>query len=103
MIGVHFKPGGAAPFLGMPGDELATQVVELDAVWGSAVWEWRDQLLAARTPGSKFEYSRTAAESKACSQQIEAAPWRCGRLGAGPVYGRARSSDDYFCLKQSWV
>ncbi len=37
MIGVHFKPGGAAAFLGMPADELAGQVVELDAVWGSAV------------------------------------------------------------------
>ena len=33
MIGVHFKPGGAAAFLGVPGDELAGQVVELDAVW----------------------------------------------------------------------
>ncbi len=37
MIGVHFKPGGAAAFLGMPADELAGQVVELDAVWGSTV------------------------------------------------------------------
>ena len=32
MIGVHFKPGGAAAFLGVPGDELAGHVVELDAV-----------------------------------------------------------------------
>jgi hypothetical protein len=41
MIGVHFKPGGAAAFLGVPAEELAGQVVELDAVWGSAVWDWR--------------------------------------------------------------
>jgi hypothetical protein len=34
MIGVHFKPGGAAAFLGLPAGELAGQVVELDAVWG---------------------------------------------------------------------
>ncbi len=47
MIGVHFKPGGAGPFLGMPAEELAGQVVELDAVWGGSVWDWRDQLLAA--------------------------------------------------------
>src|SRR5207237_10870570 len=37
MIGVHFKPGGAAAFLGMPADELASQVVELDAGWGNSV------------------------------------------------------------------
>src|SRR4029079_16998725 len=54
MIGVHFKPGGAAAFLGVPGDELTGQVVELDAVWGGTVWDWRDQLLAAPTPASKF-------------------------------------------------
>src|SRR6266446_3991062 len=54
MIGVHFKPGGAAAFLGLQADELAAQVVELDTVWGGTVWEWRDQLLAARTPSAKF-------------------------------------------------
>src|SRR5205085_2002523 len=54
MIGVHFKPGRAAVFLGVPADQLAGQVVELDAVWGDAIWDWRDELLAARTPDSKF-------------------------------------------------
>src|SRR4030095_1950480 len=54
MIGVHFKPGGAAAFLGMPADERARRVVELDAVWGGPVWDRRDQLLAARAPDSKF-------------------------------------------------
>jgi AraC-like DNA-binding protein len=54
MIGVHFKPGGAAAFLGIPAEELAGRVIELDLVWGSAIWDWRDQLLAACTPGAKF-------------------------------------------------
>src|SRR5947207_9862900 len=101
MIGVHFKPGGAAAFLGVPGDELAGQVVELDAVWGGTVWDWRDQCCSHTR--FKIRYSRTPSKSKACSQQIEATPQRCRRLGARSVYGRARSSDDYFCLKQSWV
>src|SRR6266446_8689106 len=32
VIGVHFKPGGAFPFLGMPADELHNQHVALDAL-----------------------------------------------------------------------
>lgn len=32
MIGAHFKPGGAARFLGLPASEVSRQVVEADAV-----------------------------------------------------------------------
>ena len=42
MIGVHFKPGGATPLLGFPASELTGRVVELDAIWGDAIWEWRE-------------------------------------------------------------
>ena len=55
MIGVHFKPGGAAPFLGFPASEFAGRVIELDAVWGETAWDWREQLLAAPGPAEKFE------------------------------------------------
>jgi hypothetical protein len=103
MIGVHFKPGGAAAFLGVPGDELAGQVVELDAVWGGAVWDWRDQLLAAPTPESKFGLLERLLGQRLAHNKLRPTPQRCRRLGVGSVYGRARSSDDYFCLKQSWV
>jgi AraC-like DNA-binding protein len=54
MIGAHFKPGGAARFLGRPAGELCRQVVELDAVWGAGIWEWREQLLAAPGAQAKF-------------------------------------------------
>lgn len=54
MIGAHFKPGGAAPLLGLPAGELSDRVVELDALWGDGAWEWRDRLLAARTPQNKL-------------------------------------------------
>ena len=89
MIGVHFKPGGAAVFLGMPADELATQVVELDAVWGSAVWQWRDQLLAARTPGSKFGIlerllSQRLAHNKLRQRHGDAVAWALDRYMAEP-------------------
>src|SRR5437762_8327137 len=89
MIGVHFKPGGAAPFLGMPADELAGQVVELDAVWGGAAWDWRDQLLAAHTPDSKFSIlerllSHRLAQRKLRQRHADAVTWALNRYVAEP-------------------
>jgi AraC-like DNA-binding protein len=54
MIGAHFKPGGASPFLGMPADELKDKVVELDCLWGNLAGEWRDRLLATSKPQEKL-------------------------------------------------
>jgi len=54
MIGAHFKPGGAGPFLGVPAGELSSRVVELDALWGNQAWEWRERLLAVHGPQAKF-------------------------------------------------
>lgn len=34
-IGVHFRPGGAWPFLGVPPGELADTHVDLAALWGA--------------------------------------------------------------------
>jgi len=34
LLGVHFKPGGALPFLGMPAGELHNRHVELGDLWG---------------------------------------------------------------------
>lgn len=44
--GVHFKPGGAFPFLQVPLSELNNQVVPLDAIWGSYASEIRERLQA---------------------------------------------------------
>jgi len=54
MIGVHFKPGGLAPFLAIPISELNNQVVELDSILGQAALELRDALLEAASPKAKF-------------------------------------------------
>jgi hypothetical protein len=35
IIGVHFRPGGAYPFLGVPASELVDRHVDLEALWGS--------------------------------------------------------------------
>jgi AraC-like DNA-binding protein len=55
VIGVHFKPGGAFPFLGMPADELTNQTVMLEDLWGPvAAADLRDQLAAAPTTAARF-------------------------------------------------
>jgi len=48
-IGIHFKPGGAYPFLGVPSVELHDSHVALDALWGSFVRELRERVLEACT------------------------------------------------------
>lgn len=54
-MGVHFKPGGAFPFLNFPADELRNEHVSLDTLWGTKADEMREQLLEAEMPVTKFK------------------------------------------------
>src|SRR5688572_22765902 len=36
VIGVHFTPGGAAPFIGLPAGALANTHVDLETLWGTS-------------------------------------------------------------------
>jgi methylphosphotriester-DNA--protein-cysteine methyltransferase len=54
LLGVHFKPGGALPFLKVPADELVNRHVALDALWGALASELRDRLLEAPTWAARF-------------------------------------------------
>jgi AraC-like DNA-binding protein len=87
MIGVHFRPGGAAAFLGIPAHELAGRVVELNAIWGNTVWDWRDRLLAAQCSGKKFAalehlLLQRLGESPVCANR--AVSWALQRYMAEP-------------------
>jgi AraC-like DNA-binding protein len=53
-MGVHFKPGGAFPFLPFPAAALDNQVVSLEMLWGASARNLREQLLAAATPETRF-------------------------------------------------
>ena len=44
IMGVHFKPGGAFPFLGAPADELADMHLDLETLWGRTAAELRERL-----------------------------------------------------------
>jgi AraC-like DNA-binding protein len=54
IMGVHFRPGGAFPFLGVPAGELADTHVDLDTLWGPSAGQLREQLCAAVTPLERF-------------------------------------------------
>jgi AraC-like DNA-binding protein len=54
VIGVHFRPGGAFPFLGLPAGELADAHVDLETLWGRAAVELRERLCVAATPAERF-------------------------------------------------
>jgi AraC-like DNA-binding protein len=64
IVGVHFRPGGAAPFLGVPPGELAGRHVDLETLWGRLAIELREQLCAAATPPERFAVLDRALRSR---------------------------------------
>ncbi|HWH61401.1 MAG TPA: helix-turn-helix domain-containing protein [Terriglobales bacterium] len=53
-MGVHFKPGGAFPFLRPPADELRDTHIDLEAIWGRAVAEIRNRLCETISLARRF-------------------------------------------------
>jgi len=54
IIGIHFKPGGAFPFLGADVGELADMHVDLEALWGRPAIELRERLCETKSPTERF-------------------------------------------------
>ncbi len=55
VMGVHFKPGGAYPFLNLPAGELHNRHAALEDLWGRAeAAELRERLLGADSLAEKF-------------------------------------------------
>ena len=55
IIGVHFKPGGAFPFLGLPAGDLSDTHVDLETLWGSSARQLREHLCEAKTSVARFK------------------------------------------------
>ncbi len=55
MMGVHFKPGGAFPFLNVPTSALRDETVSLDIVWGASTNELRDHLRETPDLNTRFQ------------------------------------------------
>ena len=55
VLGVHFKPGGAAALLGVPLGSLRNAHVALDVLWGAGARLLRERLCAARDVSRRFQ------------------------------------------------
>jgi AraC-like DNA-binding protein len=54
ILGVHFKPGGAFPFLGALASELTNAHADLADLWGRPALELRNRLCEVITPQERF-------------------------------------------------
>ena len=70
IIGVHFKAGGAFPFLGLPACDLADTHVDLETLWGSSAGRLRERLSEAKTSAERFRLLEEALLSRLC-QRVE--------------------------------
>jgi AraC-like DNA-binding protein len=55
MLGVHFKPGGAFPFLSVLATELTDAHADLADLWGQSALELRERLCAVSTHRKRFQ------------------------------------------------
>jgi hypothetical protein len=54
VMGVHFKPGCAFPFLGLTAGELQNTHVSLETLWGRSAVVLRERLLEAKPEGDRL-------------------------------------------------
>lgn len=82
VLGVHFHPGGAAPFFALPPSELHNAAVPLDALWGHEAALLQERVLAASNDRERY-----AAVERALWLRLRRAraahpvvPWALGEL-----------------------
>ncbi|OBK34350.1 AraC family transcriptional regulator [Mycobacterium sp. 1245111.1] len=66
-MAVHFRPGGAYPFLRMPLSDLENAYIGLDDIWGSAGIELHERLIDAPTAAARFGILEAFLLSQPCS------------------------------------
>ena len=102
IMGVHFKPGGAFPFLGLPAGDLTDTHVDLETLWGPSAGRLRERLCEARTSAERFHLLQEALLSRLCHgveqhYAVSAALEMFGKNQAGPT---VREAAKYLGLSQ---
>ena len=64
IMGVHFKPGGAFPFLDTDASELTNAHANLADLWGRSGVELRERLCTAATPQQRFQLMERVLRSR---------------------------------------
>ena len=84
-MAVHFRPGGAFPFLGIPLSDLENAYVGLDQVWGRAGIELHERLIDAPTAAARFSILESFLLSR---------PWSSARRHPGVAAAMAAIEDN---------
>ena len=88
LLGVHFKPAGAFPFLRrMPADELHNQRVSLEDIWGAEAGALHERLHAAATPAARFRVLEAALIARLDGPPVRhpAVAYALGAIDAAPA------------------
>jgi AraC-like DNA-binding protein len=92
MVGVHFKPWGMSPFVGVPSTELRDRWVPVDAVWEWSLDGMRDRMAGATSTSEILQILEDEMRSRLVpepSRGLELVNHTAGRLeaswGAVPV------------------
>ena len=97
LFGVHFKPGGAYPFLQFPLSEMNGQVVPLDAIWGRCASEIRERLDAALNIQAGFAVLEQLLLARLCEapRRLDMVQYAVGEIAQhhGALSIRALSDD----------
>lgn len=90
VLGVHFRPGGAAPLLGLPAGLITDHHVGLDALWGARSRELRERLVEAVTPEARFGLIERALRARldAAPRHHPAVSHALRRMSAAPSLAR---------------
>ena len=85
MLGVHFRPGGAFPFLGAMTSEVLDRHVNLADLWGASALALRERLVELTTPRERFEVMEEILIERLarCPKRHLAVPATLDVLGAG--------------------
>ena len=102
IIGVHFKPGGAFPFLGLPASDLADTHVDLETIDRPSAGRLRERLCEATTSAERFQLLQNALLSRLSHgveqhYAVSAALEMFGQNQAGP---RVREAAKHLGLSQ---
>jgi len=92
VVGAHFKPGGAFPFLGLPLNELNDQHVALEDLWGPYARSLRDQLLCAGGPEARMDVLEQALISRLAKRPAyhPVVAYALNQFGAAPAVPRVK-------------
>jgi len=93
VMGVHFKPGGAFRFLGVPASEFANSHVDMEILWKRSTRDLREQLYAAANAATRLRVLEQALVARLRNSSEEHRAVRAALYILARDAGEARTRD----------